>query len=431
MPRRFNKYFKRYMQSWFPRLVPNCGKNLLKKPNKDRYVNENDGLKCSGFLPAFTNHGLCLTRNGINPDKIFNSIPYLNAFQSSFLFGNEKYEVKNMSSDLSDRRYSFVIDGNRYKDLKRGIEWNSMPHATMKLNIHNPHDIADIRGWRGDVINVPMGKITTVRISFAQLQSEQSVRDVDIEKRDCRFKEENDDMSSIDRYSKINCLFDCTMEFAEKRCGCRPWDYPTSNEKSKQNTSKNQLRICDFFGSSCYNNVLQGTSTSECQGKCISDCNEIKYSMSINFLPLDSDNGICGLIDNSNTNWELNIKSHLTSLFSDKKVHDSDASNLDGPPERWTMKLIKDALQTNVSSNEAYYIDETRAFQKDCKAKLQSDIAVVHVIIGSPTFTRMVKSVKVSTSEKVAIFGNFRFQNYIITNVIFIIPQIHYNYIYL
>lgn len=95
---------------------------------------------------------------------------------------------------------------------------------------------------------------------------------------------------------------------------------------------------------------------------------------------------------------------HIRAIFSEKELYNDVIHGLHGPPGRTLMKLIKDTLSQN---NESYYIDEIKAFERDCRAKLETDIAGVIVIINSPTFSRIVTNVKVSYTEKLANFGKF------------------------
>ena len=71
--------------------------------------------------------------------------------------------------------------------------------------------------------------------------------------------------------------------------------------------------------------------------------------------------------------------------------------------------MIRDIL---IKSNEetTHYVNETLAFEEDCKRKLKSDIAVVIVSIDSPTFTRTAQTIRVSSFDKLAIIGKTRFR---------------------
>ena len=100
---------------------------------------------------------------------------------------------------------------------------------------------------------------------------------------------------------------------------------------------------------------------------------------------------------------ELEIKKHVLTQFVENHTYvDVTGIIASEPPERRMMSLLKEILS---NSNDSYYLDEKKAYEQDCVAKLNSDVAAVIVSIDSPTFTRMVKSSKVSFFDKLAILG--------------------------
>ena len=279
-------------------------------------------------------------------------------------------------------------------------------HLPYKVNVHVPTDAGNMRE---NGVEVPMGTITTIRVNSLELISHHSLRDLTIERRDCRFSVESEDLSNFKYYSKENCIFDCRMRVAESICGCRPWDYPTPDGTT---------RICDFYGSSCFNSVLQGEVSEDCNGECDFDCNEVKHSVQIETKPLE-DEVICSYETEHDQTFEFRIQHYINTLFSDSKWFDHIANavtNKGGPPERLTLKRVDDIInQTRVP----YYngtlggdLDPERlAFIRDCKAKVKFDIAVVEVIINAPSIVRMIKTLKVTVMDKLANFGRFSYLN--------------------
>ena len=130
--------------------------------------------------------------------------------------------------------------------------------------------------------------------------------------------------------------------------------------------------------------------------------NSACYSMYIDILPLDPKKSICNYIGEPVSTLEFQVKKHVRSLFSERNWYGDGHNDFSSPPERRMMNLMKDIL---IGANESYYIDEKPAFERDCTAKLESDVAVVIVSITSPTFSRMIKSVKATTFDKLAVFG--------------------------
>ena len=58
-----------------------------------------------------------------------------------------------------------------------------------------------------------------------------------------------------------------------------------------------------------------------------------------------------------------------------------------------------------VNENISYFSNQVKAFERDCKAKLRSDIAAVVVSIDSPTFDKTTKRVQVTIIDKLGVLG--------------------------
>ena len=397
----FNK--NEYDESLFTRLLPICEQSMLQTEAINIHSSTNDVMMgCSEFLPTLTTRGICLTRNAENLDQILKTNSHLSTFQDTFYPPRHQHNVENITTDLSTHHFSFVIDSNTYKDLKRGKDWNISSNTVFNIGIHSPTDVADIRGWYNQIMVVPTGYITKITIKQSEIKADDTLRSVGMEARKCRFTEENNDLPSVMYYSKVNCLLDCNMEVAQKTCGCRPWDYPTPDDHNDTST-KSQFRICDYFGTSCFTTVLQGNSESKCLEKCVPNCDEINYSISIDKEPIDPGRRICSYNRDPINALELEIKKHVLTQFVENHTYvDVTGIIASEPPERRMMSLLKEILS---NSNDSYYLDEKKAYEQDCVAKLNSDVAAVIVSIDSPTFTRMVKSSKVSFFDKLAILG--------------------------
>ena len=396
---------EKYDRVLLSRLLPICKQSMLQaKAIKRKGKRDNPMMICSEFLPTHSNHGFCLTRNAANLDKVFKPSEHLSTFQDIFYPSNSEHSVKNIQRDLSAHHFTFLVDANSYKDLKRGKEWKTSSNTVFNLGIHSTYDTADIRGWYNQIMSIPTGYITKISIKQVEIRADDTLRSIGKEQRRCRFTEENDDLKSVKSYSKINCLLDCKMEEAEMLCGCRPWDYPTPNRINDSSVS-GEMRVCDFYGTSCFNKVLQENVESLCHEKCVPNCDEINYSISIGKEPIDPGNRICSYSGNPTNALEFEIKKYMLSQFvEDNQYGNSTGYIASSPPERRILNLVKGILS---KSNDSYYKNEKVAYEKDCGAKLNSDVAAVVVSIDSPTFTRMIKSSKVSFFDKLAILGKY------------------------
>ena len=59
-----------------------------------------------------------------------------------------------------------------------------------------------------------------------QIIAAKSLRELSIEKRKCRFKDENEKMEFLNDYTLDGCEYECALRNARQKCHCAPWNYP-------------------------------------------------------------------------------------------------------------------------------------------------------------------------------------------------------------
>ena len=306
------------------------------------------------------------------------------------LYNRSTPNLRSIKGSEINYQYTFLIDTNRYNDLKRGIKWNQTAKSQVKLAVHSPLNIADIKGLG---VKIYPGYLTTIRVNMVELVSNNNIRGLDIGKRQCRFHDERENLEVANQYSTINCLFECSMNMAEDTCGCRPWDYPRPI-KLKMKSSNH--RICDFFGSSCFNKMMKTDKTEEkCRKECESDCEEIKYSLSVDRSPLESDDYVC-LVPATRDKTEKNVQKSIFYHIFGEAIAGNQISWFQSTNSDRINRMVQDALHNP---------NKTTGAVEYCEKKVSSDISVVEVIINAPTVLRLVQSVKVSFVEKLANFG--------------------------
>ena len=104
-------------------------------------------------------------------------------FKEKMLFNKTSATVRRTKGSGINHQYSFLINANRYMDLKRGINWNQTARPKLKLAIHSSFDIADIKEIG---VHIYPGYLTTIRVNTAQLVSNEDIRGLDIKKRQCK-----------------------------------------------------------------------------------------------------------------------------------------------------------------------------------------------------------------------------------------------------
>ena len=390
-----------YLQSWNKGLVPVC-----------RQKRSSSFSECTDFRASFTNKGLCFTRNGGNFDTMFKSTAYSTAFKNIMIPGRVNDSVRYSKGSGIQHQYTFVVDTNRHADLKRGTHRTLTTDSSIQLGIHSPNDIADIKG---SGIDIHHGYETTIRINFQELYSDPRIQTLQSRKRQCMFDDENEGLKVFNWYSRVNCLYECNMDVVEEECGCRPWDYPSSINTSDSSTPS---RICDYFGNTCFHALMSADDLGEkkCAQKCLPDCNEVKYSFSIEKSPLDL-NTICHY---SNEDAKMGAFGDQRFGKRIKNMEESLKNHVYGFPQsppRWDKTYPINKLMETLT-NAMMHPNKTSSKLNQCSRRVMNDMAVINVIINNPTVLKLIQTNRVSLSDKVANFGRkFYFKIHLLSYV--------------
>ena len=166
-----------------------------------------------------------------------------------------------------------------------------------------------------------------------------------------------------------------------KFCECIPWDYPVPHED--ENSQK--VMICDFYGSSCFHSYLENGLAEGCKKECLPGCNEIKYALTTEKEPIPWEN-LCSYDPNDN-----DIQLDLFDIEASAYIRSSSYS------ARSEIVRFQEALAES---------DNTTSFLfRYCKEKFQYDIAMVEVLMDSPTAIKYIQRVRVTTTDKLANLG--------------------------
>ena len=122
------------MKSWSQSIVPVCMQDSFSLP-----------MDCADFVPSFTNEGLGFTRNGANIETMYRPSLYRKDFKTTMLFNQTNAYLKFVKGSGINNQYTFLLNTNQYKDLRRGIKWNQTQKSQVKLAIHSPLNVADVK----------------------------------------------------------------------------------------------------------------------------------------------------------------------------------------------------------------------------------------------------------------------------------------------
>ena len=167
------------------------------------------------------------------------------------------------------------------------------------------------------------------------------------------------------------------MKHAGEFCNCAPWDYPVPDDFI--------WPICDFYGSSCFTSYIENGLAEQCSTECLPGCNEVKYTISAEKESID---------------WKLFCSDDPKARKNRRDVFDIEASNLVRNPSFASSKALSQFQQVLLNFTEAEFNS------KYCEDKFRFDIAIVEIIVDSPTVIKYNKHHRVTITDKLANFGN-------------------------
>ena len=181
-------------------------------------------------------------------------------------------------------------------------------------------------------------------------------------------------------------MSECYITKAMDYCNCVPWDYPVPYETIVSNSKM----ICDFYGNSCFNSYIENGMAVDCQNECDPGCNEVKFSITTE-KELIKWEDIC-TYDPKDTEQELDLFERATFEFLFNTTYSGRTGVV-----RFQQALLK-SKDTN-SFTQTY-----------CEKKLKNDIAIVEVVMDSPTVIKYIQTYKATTTDKLANFGTQNYQ---------------------
>ena len=145
------------------------------------------------------------------------------------------------------------------------------------------------------------GHLNIVALSGSSVDADISIRPIDPFDRNCYFPDEIEQMKVYKVYTQSNCIFECSIEYAQRRMqdetnsSCIPWYYPTIDT---------EIEFCDPWQTIDFFYYMFDEIPDETCTKCLPDCSNTIYDPSITSVPFrrcDSSNlgvsHLCNLDD--------------------------------------------------------------------------------------------------------------------------------------
>jgi len=190
---------------------------------------------CDLFKRSFTTQGMGYTFNN-EPEDILIKKKYRN----SQLAHNMNRQPSLMKSINFKHSLTVVIDSNSEEvqayenNFKTKNSGNIIMHKPKEIlvSLHSSTEPADSTMIPLKSVKIPLGSSTTFLITkvTAREIDEDAANYLTESQRNCRLNENTDTLDVLNIYTKVSCLFECKMNYALKRCGCIPWNYPIDME---------------------------------------------------------------------------------------------------------------------------------------------------------------------------------------------------------
>ena len=330
---------------------------------------------CNFFQPVFTDLGMC---HSFNPTPVTNLLKpshftkaFYNAFQNDLILDG----ILHNGTESGDT-FKFLLQGNqrlRHTSHGKGRLGADLRPSTFHFGLSSSNEYFNLQG-SSKVI--PAGHRIRWNVQVMEIVPTESMKDISINSRKCRFPDENEELTIFKTYSKPACEFEYRLEKTQSICKCVPWDIPWA--------SQSRYPICDTYGNFCFKKIWKKYLKSV--KKCLPGCYQLKFISSEVQEKLDAD-FLCGNMGGHNAFSNIaTITYGLGGMKLFNRIQKLKEWTLNGNPK-----------------NESYNGDDKK--MEYCKDMIKNDLAEVVVMFERPEFIRTSTSKRVSFPDQLGVFG--------------------------
>ena len=245
---------------------------------------------CNQFSPAPTDVGMCLSKN-MNVKEI------LSVGKDYETYMNTEYFDSDSSLKMGSfwARSTYVLNAAAFNSLKicdfikakcsmsheshiltrsrNKKDFNILMQIHQNKTLGHMLDDKDLNS-KIKTISLQPGYEYTIVVSPSGQESTNGFKQLSLEQRSCRLDHEVQEGSHFKVYSKNNCLYECYVAEAYKKCQCIPWDFIHGFKESEE---------CDIFGRTCFTNVFEDLmlySENLCL-HCIDECDVVEFNRNV------------------------------------------------------------------------------------------------------------------------------------------------------
>ena len=141
----------------------------------------------------------------------------------------------------------------------------SSPVAKYTIAINNFYDFFSTSTG----IEVEVGTKTHIRVTPIQHVATEGFKTLSLEKRKCRYLDEDEDIKMFNYYTYKSCMFECKLRNVIQTMGCTAWYLPQSEEWS--GTPLCTASYLDWFL------FRMGSREATANCDCLPDCEEVTF----------------------------------------------------------------------------------------------------------------------------------------------------------
>ena len=243
-------------------------------------------INCSAIFKKIpTDKGMCCGFNKDIAENIFVQSKYTNvikklemsdktnAFESADLplWYVEKGEPKSQVG----RKRGLTVILDAHNDLLTEFSINS-DYQGFTAVVSPPGDFPFIAN-RG--FEIRPGHVTAVAMTATKVVADVDIRNIEVDKRNCMFKDETDKIKLHKNYTQTNCILECGLMFAKTSkdgTDCTPWYFPIIDKGH---------RVCSPWEKVQLLEMMDNNLPYDACNYCLSDCNRVIYQKTISAQP--------------------------------------------------------------------------------------------------------------------------------------------------
>ena len=326
-----------------------------------------ENYHCDVFDTVVTDTGICHAFNPMQTVELLKQSYFLESFESAF---KEDYLRNRTKASGIGSGADFALNFWLADTSMRSKEKTDETSFRVALTSHN--DYFDMKTTSH---KVKPGYHTIWKVSAMEIVASNDLHKVPTKLRQCKFHDETEDLQIFKVYSKSACEFECKIKRAAEICRCTPWNVPNIPQDGRH-------VLCDIHGNYCFRRFMNdGDVRKNCS--CLPSCHHIEFDYNEQLNPLETT-----LCDRLNE----------IPLAIANEMMDNGYNSL-------AYKLIKIREWQESGSNESVRWDEDKIRRELCIEMLSKHMAKVSVMFNKNTYIRTKTSLKVSFTDKLAVFG--------------------------